>query len=208
MKANKAPGNDQITSDVIKLGGNQVIKQLKIIFNNILKSKTVPKEWKEAKIIILHKKGDRKDLKNYRPISLLSHIYKLFTRALQKRLESILDDSQPREQAGFRKGYSTTDHLQTIDEFNKPLCISFIDYEKAFDSVEHEAILKALQNSGVNENYISIIKDIYTDATSRIHINEQVSGEIKILKGVRQGDPLSPKLFTATIQDAFRRIEL
>ena len=56
MKANKAPGNDQITSDVIKLGGTQVIKQLKIIFNNILKSKTIPKEWKEAKIIILHKK--------------------------------------------------------------------------------------------------------------------------------------------------------
>ena len=50
MKANKAPGNDQIASDVIKLGGTQVIKQLKIIFNNILKSKTIPKEWKEAKI--------------------------------------------------------------------------------------------------------------------------------------------------------------
>ena len=204
-----------MSCDVIKLGGTQVIKQLKIIFNNILKSKTIPKEWKEAKIIILHKKGDRKDIKNYRPISLLSHIYKLFTRALQKRLESILDDSQPREQAGFRKGCSTTDHLQTINqiiekcnEFNKPLCISFIDYEKAFDSVEHEAILKALQNIYVNENYISIIKDIYTDATARIHINEQVSEEIKILKGVRQGDPLSPKLFTATIQDAFRKIEL
>ena len=55
---------------------------------------------------------------------------------------------------------------------------------------------------------ISIIKDIYTDATARIHRNEQVSEEIKILKGVRQGDPLSPKLFTATIQDAFRKIEL
>ena len=59
------------------------------------------------------------------------------------------------------------------------LCISFIDYEKAFDSVEHEAILKALQNIAVNENYISIIKDIYTDATARIHINEQVSEEKK-----------------------------
>ena len=88
------------------------------------------------------------------------------------------------------------------------LCISFIEYEKAFDTGEHEAILKALQNIGVNENYISIIKDIYTDATARFHINEQVSEEIKILKGVRQGDALSPKLFTATIQDAFRKIEL
>ena len=58
-----------------------------------------------------------KDIKNYRPISLislLSHMYKLFTQMLQKRLEKVLDENQPGEQAGFRKGYSIVDHLQTI----------------------------------------------------------------------------------------------
>ena len=144
MKKNKAPGNDYLTSDIIRLGGEEAILQVVNIFNEILRTRKIPKEWKEAKMVILHKKGDRRDIKNYRPISLLSHMYKLFTRVLQKRMENILDANQPREQAGFRKGYSTTDHLQSINqiiekcnEFHLPLCIAYIDYEKAFDSVEH-----------------------------------------------------------------------
>ena len=67
-------------------------------------------------MMILHKKGDMKDIKNYRPISLLSHMYKLFTRILQKRMEKVPDENQPREQAGFRKDYLTVDHLQTINQ--------------------------------------------------------------------------------------------
>ena len=55
------------------------------------------------KMIILHKKGERRDVKNFRPVSLLSHTYKLFTRAIQNRMEKVLDENQPREQAGFRK---------------------------------------------------------------------------------------------------------
>ena len=87
-----------------------------------------------------------RDIKNYRPISLLSHMYKLFTRILQNRMERVLDENQPRKQAGFRKGYSTVDHLQTINQliekcngFKRPLCIGYIDYEKTFDSIEHKA---------------------------------------------------------------------
>ena len=54
-------------------------------------------------MIILHEKGERRDIKDYRPVSLLSHTYKLFTRAIQNRMEKVLDENQPREQAGFRK---------------------------------------------------------------------------------------------------------
>ena len=113
-------------------------------------------------MIILHKKGDMRDIKNYRPIRLLSHMCELFIRILHKRMEGVLDENQPREQAGFRKGYSTVDHLQTINqltekcnEFNRPLCIGYINYEKAFDSIEHKAIFKALRSIGINETYIT-----------------------------------------------------
>ena len=96
-------------------------------------------------------KGDKEDLGNYRPISPLSAIYKLFSKILTIRLEKIFDENQPREQAGFRSGYSTIDHLHTMNqliektsEHNMPLCLAFVDYEKAFDSVERTAISNAL----------------------------------------------------------------
>ena len=99
---------DGITSDIIKLGaerggGGVVLTYLTNIFNNILKTNQIPDSWHEAKIAILFKKGDPKDIKNYRSTGLLSHSYKIFTRLLQTRTERTLDENQPREQAGFRK---------------------------------------------------------------------------------------------------------
>ena len=154
MKSNKAPCIDNLTTDIMMLGGEESVKQTTQIFNQILETKKIPAEWKEAKMIILHKNGDARDFKNYKPISLLFHMYKLFTRILQKRMGRVLDENQPREQAGCRKGYSTIDHLQTINhliencnEFKRPLCIGYIDNEKALDSTEHEAVFKALEIS-------------------------------------------------------------
>ena len=152
MKRRKAQGVDGITSDIIKLGRPIVLIYLTNIFNNIPKTKQIPDSWHEAKIVILFKKVDPKDIKNYRPISLLSHNYHIiFTRLLQTRIERTLDENQSREHAGFRKGYSTTDHLQALNQiieisndYNLPLCIDFIDNEKAFDTVEHFAIFEAI----------------------------------------------------------------
>ena len=215
MKRHKAQGVDGITSDITKLGGPMVLTYLTNIFNNILRTKQIPDSWHEAKIVILFKKGDPKDIKNYRPISLLSHSYKIFTRLLQTRIERTLDENQPREQAGFRKGYSTTDHLQALNqiieksnEYNLPLCICFIDYEKAFDTVEHFAIFEALRKTNVNETYINILQNIYNQATARVHLDKLVSTEFPIHRGVRQGDPLSPKLFTAVMEEVFKKAEI
>ena len=80
----------------------------------MLKTKKEAAEWIEAKIIILYKKWDTRDIKNRWPISLLFHVYKLSTRMLQRQMEENINERQPREQASFRKGYSTTDHLQAI----------------------------------------------------------------------------------------------
>ena len=97
-------------------------------------------------------KGNRKYINNYKPICLLTKMYKLFTQIITTRLEKELDENQPREQAGFRSKYSTTDQIHAINqlkgkcrEYNIPLCVAFVDYEKAVDSVPRQAILTSLQ---------------------------------------------------------------
>ena len=180
------------------------------IFNDILKTKEIPDSWHEAKILILFKKGDSKDTKNYRPISLLSHSYKIFTRLLQAKVERTLDENQTREQAGFRK-----DHLQALNqiiekwnEYNLPLCIGFNGYEKAFDTVEHFAIFEALRKNNINEAYINISQNIYSQASARIHLDKLVSNEVPINRGVRQGDPLSRKVFTSVMEEVFKKADI
>ncbi|GFR72988.1 endonuclease-reverse transcriptase [Elysia marginata] len=115
MSKNKAPGPDEITSEIIRIGGAPAISYLTKALNQILTLKEIPPSWNEAKIIILYKKGVPGDIANYRPISLLSHSYKIFTRLIQKRMERILDENQPRDQASFRKAFSTTDHMHTLN---------------------------------------------------------------------------------------------
>ena len=90
-------------------------------------------------------------------------MYKLFTKIITTRLEKKLDENQPREQAGFRRKYSTTDHIHPINqlkekclEYNVPLCVAFVDYEKAFDSVQTQAT--SLQEQGIEDAYIEILK--------------------------------------------------
>lgn len=111
MKKGKAPGEDGITADILHEGGEHIEDILTDLFNRCLKQKDVPEDWKNAIIILLHKKGEREDISNYRPISLLSVLYKVFTRILADRLKRSLDEAQPRGQAGFRTGYSTMDHI-------------------------------------------------------------------------------------------------
>ncbi|KAE9413293.1 hypothetical protein Angca_003769, partial [Angiostrongylus cantonensis] len=98
--------------------------------------------WKTSKTVLLLKKGDLHDIGNYRPICLLSVVYKLFTRVIPNRFDRILDEGQPCEQAGFRRRFSTMGHIHTLTrlievlrEYKRPLCITFVDLEKAFDSI-------------------------------------------------------------------------
>ena len=212
-KRGKASGSDNITIDQIKDAGEAALDKLAKLYTKCLENRKVPRAWKNANIILIHKKGDAKDLKNYRPISLLSVVYKLFTKIITNRIGKLLDSNQPREQAGFRSGYSTTDHMQTINqviektvEFKKPLCMAFIDYEKAFDSVEISAVMRAIRKQGIDEAYVQTLEDIYNDGSATIKLHKE-SKKIPIKKGVRQGDTISPKLFTATLEDIFRNLE-
>ncbi|PIK41247.1 hypothetical protein BSL78_21886 [Apostichopus japonicus] len=83
-----------------------------------------------------------------------------------------------------------------------------IDYVKAFDSVEHKDLFAALRKVGINEGYVQLLEDIYTNATARIHIENDILNIIRIERGVHQGDTLSPKVFTTAMEEIFRKLNL
>lgn len=212
MKNGKAPGDDQIVIEAIKAGGEAIKRALSKLFTECLRRGTTPSQWNNAVIVIMHKKGDISNLSNYRPISLLSHTYKLFMKIIANRLTPKLDFYQPREQAGFRTGYGTNDHLQVVKclieksiEYNKPLILIFVDYEKAFDTVNQKFMLKALADCRIDHRYSTLIGNTYKNATACVRLHEDTN-KFPIGRGVRQGDTLSPKLFTALLELMCKRV--
>ncbi|CAK1594467.1 unnamed protein product [Parnassius mnemosyne] len=214
LKNGKALGEDGITAKLLKAGGRPVLEVLQKLFNSVLHGGITPEAWSRSAVILFFKKGDNALLKNYRPISLLSRVYVLFSRVITNRLARRLDDFQPPEQAGFRKGFSTIDHIHTLrqvvqkpEEYNLPLCLAYVDYEKAFDSVEIWAVLQSLQRCQVDCPYSEVLKCLYSRATMAIRVQNQSTKPIQLQRGVRQGDVISPKLFTAALEDVFKLLD-
>ncbi|XP_018359895.1 PREDICTED: uncharacterized protein LOC108759103 [Trachymyrmex cornetzi] len=168
MKNNRSPSDDEIVIEAIKIGGEIIMKKIETLFNLCLQDATIYYRWNNAVMILLHKKSDKTNLENYRPISLLDHLYKLFTRIITTRMENKLDLYQPREQAEFCSNFRTNDHLQSLKvlieksvEYNRPLVSLFVDFQKAFDTIEHNNILIALKECQINYRYTKIIHKIF-----------------------------------------------
>jgi hypothetical protein len=132
-------------------------------------------------------------------------MYKLFMKIVTNRITATLDENQPCEQAGFRAKFNTMDHLQTLNqvmektqEFNLSLYLAFIDYKKAFDSVEHISVVEALNSVGIHPKIVRLLDKIYLE--SRAKVKTEIESEtFRIRRDVRQGDPISPKLFTCVL---------
>uniref|UniRef100_A0A914WUD7 Reverse transcriptase domain-containing protein n=1 Tax=Plectus sambesii TaxID=2011161 RepID=A0A914WUD7_9BILA len=212
MKSGTSPGYDGITAKALSADAESLAPILTHLFNNCLDYSSIPEGFASAKTILLYKKGDVTDIKNYSPISLLNTTYKVFTKVIGNRINSILDAAETAEQAGFRQSFSTIDHIHAVNELIKkttkyklPLFMVFADYEKAFDSVENTSIWQALKRQNVPSNIITILKSIYRTSKSTIHIGDASAG-VEVQKGVRQGNTISPRLLTACLCEALNSL--
>ena len=182
------------------------------LFNKIFDSGCFPSEWLCGEIIPLYKnKGDATDPKNYRPITLLSCLGKLFPSILNERLNTYSDEVNLilENQAGFRKDHGTIDHIFTLHtiieifkNLKKKLYCAFIDFEKAFDSVWRIGLWnKLLVNSNIDGKCFKIIKNMYNGIKAKLKINGSLSSSFPCQLGVRQCENLSPFLFSVFLND-------
>ena len=202
MKTGKSPGKDHnITSEVLRYGGEEIIRYLQTIFKMVLQYEAAPTQWKRAIIIPIPKKSS-KNMSNFRGISLMSNAAKVFNRVILNR---IYDEVSPRLrpfQAGFRRGKSCTEQIhilrRIIEQFhqkNIPTVMTFIDFKKAFDSVNREAMWKILRSYGIPVKIVNIIKCLYDGSSSVVRVDGILSKEFQVNTGVLQGDTLAPFLF-------------
>ena len=210
-KNNKSAGLDVISKEMVHAFTEIYPNFLPKLFNIILKSKHFPEEWLTALIVLIHKKGTKSDISNYRGISLLSCLSKLFCSVLNNRIVKWGEENNvfSTSQLGFRKGNRTSDALtilhNLVDKYchkgKSPLYACFVDFQKAFDKIPRDLLLQKLNNIGVRGNVYDIIKSMYTGDNARIKIDDKMTKLININQGVRQGCVLSPTLFNFFLSD-------
>ena len=211
LKNNKSPGVDNILNEFIKHCPKELIVLIVKFFNIILESGIVPEDWTIGIIKPMYKnKGDINDVNNYRGITLLSCMGKLFTSILNSRLYTYLTSENilGNEQAGFRPKHSTLDHifaLHILTKFyidqKKPLFCAFVDYSKAFDFIDRTYMWQKLLTSNINGKVFNVIKNIYENAKSQVSFKNTLTSQFPCQVGVRQGENLSPLLFAIYLND-------
>lgn len=213
LKSGKAAGADNLPADILKVDKDLIAKVLHPIIRHVWETEEVPSHWKDGLIVKIPKKGDLTHCENWRGITLLNTINKILATVIMHRLSDTIEPSLRKEQAGFRPGRSCVDHINTLRiiieqslEWRSPLYLLFIDFRRAFDSLNHNAIWKILTQRGVPPKILNIIKNMYTDANSNVLHNGSTSKPIKVRNGVKQGCVLSPLLFNLVLDWIMKKV--
>ncbi len=197
-------GFDLLSNKMLKREKTKFSKLLLPLINETIIGKEFPEVLKTAKVIPIFKKGDKTNLNNYRPISLLPVLSKVVEKIINKQLterldrDKIIDDNQ----YGFRKGHSTEDavikfidYIEKAKNTKKHVISIHIDVSKAFDSCNHDILKAKLKRIGLNENSLDLMSSYLKDRAQELWIEKICGGKFVINIGVGQGTVLGPTLF-------------
>ena len=201
-KSGTSPGDDRIPYDILKMLGGVGEEILARIFTAALTNAELPKQWRTATQVPMHKqKGSTQDPAMYRAISLLSCVGKTFERILENRMQEYLDyyDLIDPGQHGFRKKRSCEMHALYVDlllaKEGPWTPVAFIDIQKAFPSIRRSSLMQALHEIGITGNIYHTIHNIYNTNESVLEVGGARSKPYKAETGVREGAILSPIIF-------------
>jgi hypothetical protein len=193
IKNGKAGGSDGIVYEILKVDITLSTEILFPLFQDVCEQEKIPLDWKEGIIVEVPKISDLGNCNNWRCINFLNVISEVFYRIILSRIATITDLKLRPEQAGFRPNHSYVDQINSVRiiieqavEWQSPLYLTFIDYEKVCDSVDRECIWIALREIGLPVKIVNIIKEGYNMFNCRILHDGQMSLPFDTVSGVRQ----------------------
>ena len=214
MREEGSPGPNGLTVKFFKCFFEDLAPLLLKFVQTCFNKGQVTDDFKLSYTILLPKdSGSLLEIKNYRPISLLNISFKIITKALANKIAPFLEDLVHPDQAAVIKGRSIQGHNHMIRDLislanvrGDSACILSIDQQKAFDRVSHEWMFKVLERCNVGDSFLRWVKILSKGASSKILLNKILTTNYELLRGVRQGDVLSPILYILTLEPLLEKI--
>lgn len=208
LKNNKSPGIDGLVSEFYKMFSAELAPFLFEVFLECITKEQLTTTMTQGLITLIPKPSkDITLIDNWRPISLLNNDYKIFALIFAKRLKMVLDSIIEETQSGFMTKRHITNNIRLVidildyaEMLDDNAFILFLDFYKAFDTVEHQFILQSLTKFGFGNFFYSAIKTLYTNGNSSIRLSGGTSQRFNLSRGIRQGCPASAYLFLIVAQ--------
>jgi hypothetical protein len=215
LRVSAATGPDSIPPALIRQAGDSFVSSICSLVNDSFASGCLPLSWLTGHVSLLHKKGDTQEVANYRPITVLNALSKVFENLILARLEPYIESScfLSDTQFGFRRGRGCADNHFLLSEImahshesGHPVFVGFIDISSAYDSVYTEGLWQALENASIHGRMLNVLKVMTSVIIRRVKIRGELSEPFFPARGVPQGGILSPLLFALSFDSLLREL--